>query len=204
MTTQELREEVLAYGFNSPRYGARVEKWLDEAHKKIARRINIRTRTDTESISTTSGVSTYALPSDFGRIISISDTDLNDPIESLDMRTFDDLTVESGQPYFYTIIQGNINLYPTPNGTYNLQLRYYTLPTTLSSSGTVVDPVTPEDYDNILVDYALSKAYAAEHDYKAADYHRNLFIDSLANMKGELQSDTHEGPKQVPGTWAEF
>ena len=202
-TTAELRDEVLAHQFSAERYGTRIEKWLDEAQKYIVRQAEVRTENATQSYVTVNGTQTLDLPSNYARFISLFNTTDRNPLERIDLRTYDDLDSESGKPYAYVIVGSAITLFPTPDAAYNLRLRYWKLPATMTSSGTACDPEIPSEYHHLLVDYALYKIYNAEHDYEASERHRQLFENDVLRMRSEVHSESSDGTKVVSGTWGE-
>jgi hypothetical protein len=198
-TYLDLQDEVISHQLNDTKYRPYVKEWLNEAERFIALQAGIRTGQDVESYSTTSDDATLALPSDFLRIIDLANTDDDDLLRVIDLRSFDDLPSQTGQPTYYVIIGQNVTLYPTPDAVYPLQLRYWSLPPAMTSDG--VSPTIPAQYHHLLVRYALMRAFQRENDYEAAAYYREQFENDVQKLRGEVQYEGQDGPRQVPGMW---
>jgi hypothetical protein len=112
------------------------------AHQEVATRLNYRGLEATAISSTTSGENRVSLPSDFGYPISLSN--LSEPGPSTyrqlgqrDAGWVDSGTTVVGQPTHYALYNSWMELYPSPDSGYSLQLRYYkTVPTMTLSTGT--------------------------------------------------------------------
>lgn len=201
-----LQVEVLAHQFDSGRYGTQIYKWFTKAQQIIIRRMKIRTSEETETLVTVAGTSTVNLPSDFVREISLSLIDDNGtrraPLTQFTLQTYDQNydTTSRGSPYAYAVSEAQLLLLPVPDAVYSLYLRYFDMPGDITTS---FDPVVPTEWHELLIDYALFRAYAREHDRVNAMFHKNLFDEALDKMAGEINSD-HEadGPVVVQGTWA--
>lgn len=195
----DLQDEVISHQLNDTKYRPYVKKWLNEAQRFIALQADIRTGQESEAYSTVADTSTLALPTDFLRIIDLANTDDDDLLTVIDLRDFDDLPTQTGAPRYYVLIGQNITLYPTPDGVYPLQLRYWKLPVDMTSDG--VEPSIPEQYHHLLVRYALMRAFQRENDYEAAAYYREQFENDVQRLRGEVQYEGQDGPRQLPGMW---
>jgi hypothetical protein len=195
--------EVLAHQFNSS-YSDRIYTWLDKAQKEIARKANVRTQQDKDTLAGSAGAQTLNVPADYARLISltrasVSDTE-TDPLQPFDARTYDEYYNSSitGTPYGYTISGSQILLIPKLDTATNFYIRFWKLPATITTS---VDPEIPADYHSLLVDYALHRAYLSQHDRQMATYHRTLYDNALAELQGQVHGDHQDGPLVTPGTW---
>lgn len=99
--------------------------------------------------STTSGENRVALPGDFAYPINLSNTSL-DPGDSrrvlvdTEAAMFDSRSTALGVPERYALFSTWIELWPSPDSAYSLQLRYAATPTTLTAS--TATPTLQERY----------------------------------------------------------
>lgn len=200
-TFATLRAEALAYGFTSD-YTSRIGVWLNEGQHRVARRIEIRDLLVTSTTTTVAGQVAYALPSDFARLRALTRTDTGTPMDPVSIEFFDGLLYSpqaTGAPRMYTFDGSGLNLYPTPDGAYNLQLRYYRDPPDMALDGDT--PSIPPAYQDILISYAVMKAYRAEDDVQMAQFYLGEFNRGLAELASDRQFEIDDSPRQVPGTW---
>lgn len=134
----------------------------------------------------------YSLPSDLDRLIDIRQSITKIKLVPIDTRTYDYYLPEPtsvAQPVYYapmgvdTSGYYQVTLYPIPDTTYNMQIRYFKTTTDLSSGSDV--PNIPEKFQDLIVFGALAM-YG--HDYiddtrvsEAATRYANL----LSEMKEE-------------------
>ncbi len=195
--------EVLAHQFNVS-YTNRIYTWLDKAQKEIARKTNVRTEQDKDTLAALAGASTLSLPTDYARMISLnrgteSDIQTNS-LQYLDLPTYDAHfnSSISGTTYAYSVSGTQILLLPKIDVATNFFIRFWKLPATITTS---VDPEIPADYHTLLIDYALFRAYASQHDRQLSQYHKGLYDAALLEMQGQTHGDHQDGPIVTPGTW---
>lgn len=196
-----LNQRVLDHQFSETRYSAFIDEMLNEAQRKVARKVSMRTFFDVETLATVAGTPTVALPSDYSRLYTLEYPTEDRHLTNVDIPQMDGLPNDSsGLPTTYTIDRPNVRLWPTPDAVYSLQLRYYRKPLTMTASqGTEID----EDYDGVLVSYALARCFRRENDLEAAQFHMGEFDRELAEMQADLQDDSQDAgqPEQVGGMW---
>lgn len=200
-----MQNEVLAHGFDSSVYRPRVRNWLNEAQSRIARILELPSLYTTSTITTASGTDTYSLSSDVIRINGITNasspnelTYVNDPA---DINYTNYAGQNMGEPQFYTLSgQSSIRLSPVPDDAYTLTVDYYKSPTTLSGDSDV--SALPADYHDVMISYALSRAYRSEDDSQMSQFFYSEFMRDLQQMGADRQSVVRDGPRQVPGMWA--
>ena len=194
----ELQEEVLEFQFNAPKYRPLVKRWLNDAQSKVVSQTEARTQQELAIVSTAAGDQSYDLPDDYARIIDIfrADTGLLTPYE---VREFDVLATGQGAPTGYLIVGAEIQFDPTPDGVYEVRMRYWRLPADMEADDDRPEIAPP--YHDLLIAYANWKAYAKENDYAAATFWKGEWEAGLLKMRGEVQHDTFDGPKQVAGSW---
>lgn len=202
MTYRQLIDEVLAFQFAVGKYEPLTKRWLNTAQRKAVQQSEFRSQEETESYTTTSGDATLALPEDFVRLKeedAIFDTGERLPLVQLSQPEYDALAASSGRPLAYTVVGDQITLYPSPDGSYGLSLRYWRLPQDMVADGD--EPEIPPQYHDVLPAYAMQKAYARENDYAASRFWKEEWEAGVMKMRGEVQHDTFQGPRQVGGMW---
>lgn len=197
----DLATNVLSYGFSSSRYLLNVYSWINDAQIDVVRQMELKTQQTSSSVVTISNDSTYAMPSNFFKIIDLYQPSDQDSLEEIEIRDYDESDITAlGEPMKYLVIGDQLTLWPTPDGVYTFTLRYWKLPATLLVSTDV--PEISSEYDNLLISYVLAKAYARENDMQQSDFHRQRYFEDLARAKGSVAHSTSYTPKQVAGTWS--
>lgn len=203
-TYLELQNEVLAHGFSATAYRGRIKTWLNEAQARIARRLNLREIQTTQTITTASGTATYALPANFVRVNGLVDPDY--PLELRYVPDPDDLLVRNeggdytGRPDRYSLNSDGLLLSPVPDAVYALTLTYWSRPTDMTDDDDVSSLTA--DYHDVMVSYALSRAYRSEDDPQMSQFFYQEFMRDMAQMATDRQFEVRDAPRQVPGTWS--
>lgn len=202
VTFLDLQDEVLNHGFPVLRR-PRVKNWLNEAQAEIVRVVKVPNLLTAAAVMTTAGQPTVTLPTDAVRIIRVTYDDGSGSVsyEPSAGRLLG--SVERGMPEAYT--QGNgaaLLLSPTPDRAYAMTVTYYKAPPALVNDGDV--PALPADYHNLMVSYALMRAFRAERQFNEAQACGADYLAGLRRMQADQQFQVADGPKQVPGTWSDF
>lgn len=200
-TYRELINEVLEFQFAPGKYESLTKKWLNDAQQQLVLESEIRVQESEVAYTTLTTDPTLELPEDFSRLIDLFNTETHELMIPLDPREFDTLVESVGRPTHYTVIDNEVNVYPTPSGTYKLGLRYWRLPKDMVADSD--QPEIPKQYHSILISYAMWKAYLRENDYQAAQVWAADWASSLLKMRGQVQSDVFDGPRQVGGSWGD-
>lgn len=198
-TYKALQEEVLDFQFNPTKYRPLVKVWLNSAQQTAVIQSEFRSQEAVDSFSTEASVASYALPSDFSRFIDFYNTETHESLSPLGVKDYDELPTSSGKPYAYVALGSNLSLYPTPDGIYPLAMRYWKLPPDMVADSD--EPEIPAQYHDLLIAYAMNKAYLRENDYAAASTWQAIWDQGLLKMRGEVQHDMFDGPQQVEGSW---
>lgn len=199
-TYLELQNEVLEHQFSETKYRPLVKKWLNQAQRRAVIESEFRTLESSETYSTEVGKAAYVLPTNYGRFIDFFNTETHEELQPVDPREFDELPESQGRPYAYTVIGSELNLYATPDGVYPLKLRYWRLPADMAADSDT--PEIPVQYHELLVAYAMKKAFMREDDFVAAKEWDAIWQQGMLKMRGEVQHDVFDGPRQVPGAWS--
>lgn len=202
-TFLDIVNEVLNYGFNDgPQVNrARIQMWVNEGQRELARQVEGPEFQETDTITMIPGTFKYNLPADFLRVQDIAYEALSTRLRPVDQQQFD-LTAPaqvSAAPEVYTLYQQQLWLYPAPNNNDKLLMRYIKRPPTLAADTDI--PLLNSDYLHVLVDYVLSKAYAAEDDIEMAQYWTGVYEKDRDAYASDVQDRIVDRPRQISGTW---
>lgn len=199
-TFLEMQNECLHDDFDPVKYRPYVKIWLNEALHRLRRRLRMAKNEAVSAVTTISGTDTYSLPSDCVRAHELRSTVTNDryvlteaPIEDFDARG----STENGKPLEWALYAGSIVLWPTPDGAYALQLRYDSDAASMSADTDV--PGIDDDYVDVLVSYARSKAFRAEGDIEMARALMDDYRVGVAEAANDLNHQSRPKVRQVQG-----
>lgn len=201
-TYLQLQEEVLTHQFSPTKYRELVKTWLNQAQRRLVIESEIRTQEESETITTSAALGTYALPANFSRTIDLFNSETHELLTKLEVKDYDSLPTSSGRPYGYATIGTNILLYPVPDGVYSHTLRFWKLPPDMSADSDT--PEIPAQYQELLIAFAMQKAFMREDDFQASQVWQAVWEKGVLKMRGEVQSDTADGPSQVPGSFGDI
>jgi len=137
-----------------------------------------------------------ALPADFMEVITfhiqsngVKPLELLSQAEMLKRRSQTSDT--SGVPGFYAITAGELEVYPTPDGTYNSELYYYKRITALSDSNTTNDILTyfPDAY---LYGSLIHSSPYLKDDARLQVW-GSLYAQTIASINGESEATKYGG-----------
>jgi len=130
-----------------------ITGWINDTVKDIATRYEFDYLFTEASASTTSGTQRYALPSDYmghlilmlgtKKLVRLTSREYDEITgDQYDLETTDSATVymyttgssRTDEPDYYVDRGMEIDLYPIPNATYTLTMRYYSQPDDLSTA----------------------------------------------------------------------
>lgn len=203
MNFLEMQNEVLNHGFNPEVYRARVKNWLNEAQGRISRLLELPDLYTTSQIVTVQGTDTYDLPSGAIRVNGV--VNASSPMELTYVEDPADVNYSNyngqnlGEPQYYTFTGSSLRLSPVPDTAYTLTVDYYSRPSTLS--GDTDTSSLPSDYHDVMISYALSRAYRSEDDMQMSQFFYSEFMRDLQFMGADRQAVVRDGPRQVPGMW---
>jgi hypothetical protein len=146
------------------------------------------------TINSVAQTRTLALPTDSTRILSIHDSTnfvKLEPLEGLaeHLRLWVTQT-EDGVPVAYRIRNGSILLYPLPQGVNVYTVEYLGRPADLSGDSDL--PAFPSQYHDILVEGALSDAYADDGNLKQQALHEARYHELFQAMRLDLLGERGE------------
>jgi hypothetical protein len=151
--------------------------------------------------ASTSGAAPLTV-SDLRVIESVVDTTTNVKLLPMDRRTITDTDTDlttTGTPFAYYIAGGTaVTTFPASTNT--LSVRYWKVPTALSSDSD--EPLIPSRFRSLIVDAAKVRAYENDDESEMADAARARFDARLQEMRASLTFQQHDRPDQwMVTTW---
>ena len=137
-TYSDLKTSVANYLARSD-LTSQIPDFIQLAEIRLRRELRIRQMLSSTNLTTTGGVGTVNLPSDFLEVKNIFVD--GDPTYTLEYLTPSSLerngrTYEAGRPTRYTVQASTLKFSPEPDTTYTIPLLYYAAPAFLSDSNT--------------------------------------------------------------------
>lgn len=154
-------------------------------------------------LANSAGGNSFALPADAWRVLSIFNlTNHHIMSEITGLKTFvemyPDLSNATGDPFHYRVFNNTVELYPWPTSVTTFQVEYSLRPTALTAG---TSPVFPSQFHDILVEYALWKAYEDDSHMTLAGEHKANFAERLAGLIRELTEPRGDSYAQISDNW---
>jgi len=182
---------------------ARILRFLNQSYLELCSRYHYDQLSTSTTITTASGTSEYELSvSDVLEISVIVDDTNNNKLYTMSeyqYHTYVQGSTSSGSPDSWYIDgvgsnnRWNLMLYPTPAGTYTLNVYYTKEPTELVLSPTATSPIIPSAWDDSIIYKAVSRGWAQLGDLEASEKWKKL---SMVNDSAAYKSTYH--PSQRP------
>jgi hypothetical protein len=136
--------------------------------------------------STTSGENRITLPTDIQELTAISNTSAVPPQLLLpwNVNDIDSSYTYSGTPQNYVLFSDYLELWPTPNSAFSLQLRYKTRVPTVSLTTAVSSLHTR--YDMAHLYKTVEFCADAVKDWESAAVFRSKFLSEIASVPSDL------------------
>ena len=201
MNLGQLRAEVLNHGFDPVLFPqGRIDQYINDAYMRVVARVNYYKDEAQQPLPTIAGVNTIAFPPDLGDARSLVDTDQQHELTQVMLGDLDGAPTRVGRPRIYAVSGQGFELYPTPDGIYNLLLRYWALPAKLVLDSDA--PTLPEAWHRLLWYWGCKEAYAAEDDMPNSQAWEGQFNNTLSEFTSDVRFPTHY-PDQVRSMWGE-
>lgn len=194
-TFLELQNEALHDDFDQTKYRAAAKRFLNEAQRRVARRVRVPELEDTLQVDTVAGEATVELPYDVVRINSLRNTADRAPLEAVPVDDVDLSPASTGSPSVYASVGRRLILGPTPGGAYPLEVRVQGRPVELVDDGDV--PQLGDDYADLLVTYARARLFRLEDDFDAAREYMGEFERDLGIYAGDVMLKDRSRIRQV-------
>ena len=189
----------------------RILRFINQSYLELASQYQFDQLSASTTVTTTSGTATYELSaSDVLAIKKVVD-DTNDFMlytmnEDQYYRYVQGAAVSGTPVYWYIDGVGsnsryNLTFYPTPDGTYTINVHYSKAPTDLVTSPAATSPITPTPWDDSIIYRAVARGWmmlgdpdtagkwrgmARENDMSAykSTYHPTQIIDRTRSVVG--------------------
>lgn len=134
--------------------------------------------------STVAGQADYALPSDLDAIRTVSivddDTERYVPLKQMDVQDFEEKAQEDDeddrdQPTHYMRRDNGVHLHPIPDKVYTLRLNMWRTVASLVE-GTIEETGLPRNWDEIVVEGAVTRGHFYTQDYNLARQAENFRV----------------------------
>lgn len=203
-TLSDLLTLTLSNDFDAGVYSTPARQGILDAVGEVARNVRLAANEATTTITTVAGTQDYNVPAGTVRVLSVFDTQTDDPLEDITRVTLDDQPDSRGRPTSYALYGGSLSLYPTPDQAYSLSLRYLRQGATPVADSDVVATVTgiPEDYLFGLVAYARARLFYLEDDAEMAAVWQGQWQQTVQKLKADVQRRDLSSVRRVPSMWA--
>jgi hypothetical protein len=172
-----------------------VNRFINRALQAIAAHREWSWLNAETSFATVASTATYALPSDHMRTLSVTNAD-NVALLYLESGQIDQADeIESDEPVYFTVINGLIELSPTPGAAYTLRHRYLRRePSLINETDT---PLLPVHYHSAITEYAAALCFRRQRNEQAAstamDAYRAILDDAIdqptqTNQSGRIKT----------------
>lgn len=196
----DLQTQTLADDFRAAVHRDNAKRFLNEAQRKIFRRVRVPEAERSLTVTTTAGQPTASLDADVIRLNSLRNTTDREPLTNVAVEELDDYSQSQGKPVVYAVVGRSLLFYPTPDAAYSLAIRYQGRPQQLVADADI--PELHEDYYDLLVTFARAKLYRLEDDFEAEQAWLVDFERDLHQYAGDVQHDDRSRVRQVPGMFA--
>ena len=195
-----LSTEIIARLGNRTDIGARALTWLNDGYFELllSPRFSFYELDASTTFVTVDGTRTYSLAAttDLWFLLTVRDTTSTRRLRQAHVREFDEIQHVEGPPSRYARFANTLELDPTPDAVYTIQLRYRKRPAELVLGGT---HVLGREWDEVLVALAVLKGREALEQTEQAAAQRQL-VEVLLTAREEvlaledMDSDTTIGP----------
>jgi hypothetical protein len=184
MTLQEILDDVDGRVANAVATSQKV-KWINQIQRQLFREYPLPEAVD--KFSTVSGVQFYPMPDKCveGRITHLT----VNGVEYLYQAHF-----EEAKSKFWTIVAGQIMLYPIPDGAYDVLVYYKPRHNELSETRLTEIPNFPEDYHELLVLGCAKRVAQVQRDVDLANNFEADFRELSAKADKEFRK---QSPRRI-------
>ena len=181
--------------------------WANKAYEELATRLRYRGQESLAIASTTSGENRFALPTDFAYPISLSNLSAavgtpNRTVLGVEADTLDSDTTTLGTPEKYALFASWLELWPSPDSSYSMQLRYGAkLPSLISSTAT---PAFDERYHLPWVFRTASLLAASVNDLEGEGTNQARYLGAMGSTPSDqayAQRDKQSLRVSIPRSW---
>lgn len=158
------------------------------------------------AVSITANTNSAALPTDFRRALAVfNSTDMIPMVELTGKREYRRLypagIVSTGVPIHYRFQANTIEVFPTPTATTTIALDFAAKPGTFSNDTDI--PEWPEDWHDLLTEYAIAYAYLDDGNLDQYQAHMSVFTTQLGELTRAVLEARGDGYPQIDDNWFE-
>ena len=212
VTFADLQTEVFSDEFDPTKYRTFVKRWLNEAAQKVSREVQIGSLEQGQLLGPLSWTGskpyvTYQELADAtgGSLLIEQMLHVVTPDGPIDEVPYIDLAAAQltspavGTPEIWAVFNDTLHLYPTPRSGTQVSIIYRRSPTDFSALSDSATVPWPEDFLDVLVNYARSKCFAMEDDPEMANFYMGWYQQGVAQMRARLQTRTKNNVRQIQG-----
>lgn len=183
-----------------------INRALGSLHRRLTTAMPDQRILSSTSITTTDGVSTYALPVDFDYLISIELTTNGSRrwLQAYEMAERPYIvspdTPTDGVPIVYRLRGGNIELLPTPNDTYTPLIWYVPSATQLTLDATNYDTISR--LDEYVIAYAARKVATKDKNWDLVNECKSVMAELEPDIEMLGRNRDRNSPPRVIDTYA--
>ena len=162
--------------------------WVNVAYEEMATRIRYAADEGLAISSTTSGENRIALPSDFRYQINVSNLSVDGTertLTAVEAYSLDSRNTTLGAPTHYAMYADWMELWPSPDSAYSVQLRYgKKLPTLTASTNTAL---VEDRYHTPLIFLSASYMAASVNDLEGEAVNKARYLSNMGSSPSELE-----------------
>lgn len=164
----------------------RLTLWLNNAETELASAFQFFSTEKRATASMSVGQTEYSLPTDCIAIYDLRDNTEKRKIRRAHYRKFDNIDVSvTGDPSHYIRYGNYLVLYPTPDATNTMQLRYCKTLTAMSTSTST--PTLPAPWHECILLGAEYRGWRAVGEYKRAALAKNEYLSMVRSRSAEWE-----------------
>jgi hypothetical protein len=195
MNFQELITEACNRGFtdmlDSGAREARVKRYVNAAHREV-----VDVAPWPFLPAEVEGTTPIAI-TDLAHVLSVSDITQDRPLDPIDERQIAELDPDrddTGSPiYWYRTDLTHLDAWPSGSST--LKVRYVRRATEMTEPTDL--PLTPEEYDELLVSGTVIRLYRSRDNFEAAQFERQEWRAGLEGMKHALLKPNYDKERSI-------
>jgi hypothetical protein len=229
MTRDTIRGRVAAY-LDRTDLNVKIKQWIEDTRMDLALKYPFKFLYAEATASTVNGTSKYAMPLDYlghstfwcgsKKMVKLAPREFDEltltdvdaaasPRElSVEPGTSTNITSIGGPPDYYIERGMEFELYPTPDATYTLRIKYYASPTPWTTDSTTTDDtqtdyITTFHYDAVIWGTALRGAIYLDDEVKKQNFAAvyNTSVQEMIKREKDFEvEDQHPRMK----SWTEF
>jgi hypothetical protein len=184
-----LQTEVIARLGNRTDIASRSTRWLNYAFFELVMnpRFSFHELDTSTTFVTVAAERNYTLPTDIWFILSLRDNTNSRKLKMTHWSEFDRITYTTGQPVRYAHFSNYVELDPTPDAAYTIQVRYRFRPSDEASGTAFVNLGT--EWEEVIVNMATMKGFEALDQRAKAGELRQLIEIQLSTRQDAFQLD---------------